>query len=265
MKNKKVFSLFFITAILLIILSYAYKLLDKENTLNGTVTSPEPTSSPIQNVLSQMKQVSYNNQTYSYASFLSKSYHKLHLYPNFDQRLTATELKATNNCTVLINAGFYSKDNRPLGWFYTQGSLINRSIQSSLFNGYLCLSENGKYTISTSPTETMIVWGLQTGPILMQNSQPLGLKIRDDETARRSLAAITNDNQIFLAIVAGPSSSLSGPKLADLPQILKQIALAEGLEFTSAINLDGGTASAFLSGEISLKEITWIGSFFCIQ
>ncbi|MCX6724478.1 MAG: hypothetical protein NTV20_00040, partial [Candidatus Shapirobacteria bacterium] len=57
---------------------------------------------------------------------------------------------------------------------------------------------------------------------------------------------------------------VSGPLLADLPQIVGEIGETLGEDFKTALNLDGGTASAFLSQKKTIKEYTLIGSFFCL-
>ena len=62
-----------------------------------------------------------------------------------------------------------------------------------------------------------------------------------------------------------PDQEYSGPLLARVPYILEKIAKKEQITIPDAINLDGGSASAFLSPDTHLTELNPVGGYFCIQ
>ena len=71
---------------------------------------------------------------------------------------------------------------------------------NNLFNGFLSLANNGSPTISSDVPENPKI-AIQSGPILISGKQITNLNIQDRESARRSVATITNDGKIiFLSL-----------------------------------------------------------------
>jgi hypothetical protein len=50
-----------------------------------------------------------------------------------------------------------------------------------------------------------------------------------------------------------------------MPDVMSKIMEVSSISFKDVINLDGGSASAFISKDKTLQEFSPIGSFFCIQ
>jgi len=209
-------------------------------------------------------QVIYESNTYSYSGAPITNPKNLKLIPNYSEQQSSTNIIDQNNCQFLTNAGFYSKTNQPIGWFTTDSNTISQVQSNRLFNGFLYLEE-GKVNISDTAPVTSVTFGLQTGPILIQNNQALNLTISNDSPRRRAFAALTKKNQLQFFIVFNKNSLFEGPKLSDLPEIAEKIGFKLGDTFTTAINLDGGTASTYYDGEIHLQEAQPVGSFFCLQ
>jgi hypothetical protein len=61
------------------------------------------------------------------------------------------------------------------------------------------------------------------------------------------------------------NNPVSGPKLNELPGIIKNINKSTSLNIVSALNLDGGAHSAFLTQSTDLNELSTIGEYFCIK
>ncbi len=189
---------------------------------------------------------------------------KLILLPNFEKKLPSTQLSQENNCRFLINGGFYDQQDQPLGWFFTQKSLFKKEIKSALLNGFFFQNELGEIKIEDISPSVPVVWGLQTGPLLIFQSQPVRLRLARDEQARRMVAALNQKDELIFLVITDSDSLAIGPSLTDLPAVVKKIGEELKEEFKTAVNLDGGTASAFINQAKKIKEYTWIGSFFCL-
>lgn len=182
---------------------------------------------------------------------------RLRLFSNLSERLTSGELLVKRQCRVLVNAGFYDTANRHLGWFLSGGREISPVRINRLFDGYIFF-QGGGVNIGFEKQDKAD-WGFQSGPMLIYDAKPLKLNIKDDQPRRRIVAGTNRENElVFLAIVS-PESDYSGPLLSDLPKIVKGID--PGL--TAAINLDGGSASAFINETVVLKEYQPVGGYFC--
>jgi len=190
---------------------------------------------------------------------------KLLLLPNFEEKLSSTVLLESNHCQFLVNGGFYGEDNQPLAWFLTQNKLFKKETKNAFLNGFLSMDEKGTILLEDIFPSKSVVWGLQTGPLLILKNQPLVLNLVHDELDRRLVAALNEKNELFFLVVTKTDSLAFGPLLEDLPLIVDQIGSELNETFQAAVNLDGGTASAFLTQTKNIKEYTWIGSFFCLK
>ncbi len=188
----------------------------------------------------------------------------LKLLPNYETKILSEDLVKTHLCQVLVNGNFYDENDRPLGWLVSQGQTLSKPIPSSLFNGYFSLSTSKvESRISPSVPEGEVSLGLQSGPLLILDSKPLLLKISNDQPRRRVIVALNNQSELIFLVLTGADSIYSGPLLADTPKLVTALGQALNQNLVAALNLDGGSASAFHSPEIHLNEYTHIGSFFC--
>lgn len=187
------------------------------------------------------------------------------LLPNFESFKLSSDASEQNNCDFLSSAGFYTKENKPVGYFYAQEKEYRAGHESALFNGYITANKMGVIRITSILPRDQLVWGLQTGPVLRENGKNSVLRITNDKNARRVFAAVTGDNKLFIAVVYDPLSSFRGPKLVDLPSFVSELEEKTGVVIADAINLDGGSASTFKNEEKYLTELSPVGSFLCIQ
>jgi exopolysaccharide biosynthesis protein len=183
------------------------------------------------------------------------------LINNTGIKKTSEELIKSNNCSSGINGGFYGTDDKPVGWMVINNEQISKPKESTLFNGYIII-DNSAFDISNSP-KTGVLYGLQTGPLLVSNGKPWKLDLIRDKPARRMVMG-TADDGIFLLAVFNGEAETTGPQLMDLPSWVMQIADKEKLIIDTAINLDGGGASAFYSTNVFLKESSSVGSWWCV-
>lgn len=185
------------------------------------------------------------------------------LIPNFTQKRTAASLIDNTECNTVTNGGFYTPDNLPTGLFITQGKVLHRALPNALFNGYVAIDEKNVASIFPSPPVDPVRLALQSGPILVVDGSPIKFTIHDDESARRVGFAVTNNESVVFFTVYNPENTWSGPKLAEMPTLLTPLITRLGI--IDAVNLDGGSASAFIRDDFSLQELTSVGSFFCIR
>lgn len=187
---------------------------------------------------------------------------KVQLFSNLGNKETSEKIKSDKNCKILINGGFYSKENTHLGLVVSNYETISKSIQNNLLNGYLYISSQNA-VISSFPPPLNVRLALQSGPILTKNNNPILLKINNDYPARRMVAGITNNRDIIFLALYREKSVFEGPLLGDLPKTIGLFAKQTGIDIADAINLDGGSASSFLTEYESLPELSQIGSYFC--
>ncbi len=187
------------------------------------------------------------------------------LFSNLKQSTDSASAKRTHQCTSLINAGFYTKEQKHLGLFISNHTNIHPAIESTLVDGYLSISDTNQATISFQEPSSESRFAVQSGPIIRTDSTKRLLRLIDDKFARRSIAGISDDGHLIFLTLYFKDQEYSGPLLSRTPYILEAIQQAENMHITAAINLDGGSASAFLSDTGALTELAPIGGFFCIK
>jgi exopolysaccharide biosynthesis protein len=177
---------------------------------------------------------------------------------NYLEKKTGNDLMAEYNCTYLVNGGFYTKEQTPVGYVKTEKGVLSKVRESQLFDGFISINEMQTPRITrTLPIDTLIS-ALQTGPILIENGSPITLKIQNDKQARRMFALVDGNNKLLFGMVTSST-------LADLPKIVFEWAKTQKIAVADAINLDGGSASTYRGPNGIYPEISPIGSAFCIK
>lgn len=199
---------------------------------------------------------------------------RISLYPNFEDKKTAKNLMEEYDCHMLINGGFYSSEdgeNSPLGLFVSEGKVISKYRENKTHNGVFYIKNNQDPIVSRQTPSAGIFTAVQTGPVLIENNEEVELSLSKDKNARRMVAATTAENGLIFIAVYEEGTAFSGPRLIDLPQIVSKFSAENNISIKDAINLDGGSASAFYvkSGafgeEVALSEASPLGSFFCAK
>jgi len=212
----------------------------------------------------ESKTVSYNESTYEYDFFYVAKPTDMILIPNFSEKQSSQEIASANGCIQGINGGFYTKDNKPLGGFMTGMNILRNPVKNRLIDGFIW-SEGTSFYITLSEPSSHAQFFLQAGPLLKIKGESTNISISNDEQKRRHVASLSNDGSLVFFTIFNPESVYEGPFLTDLPVIMSLIEQDTNLHLKDIINLDGGSASAYISKEKILQEFSPIGSFFCIQ
>ncbi len=187
----------------------------------------------------------------------------LKLIANFDEKENASDVFESKSCKFLVNAGFYMENSKPAGYFSSEGLTLRGFSENALFDGILSVNYLGTPRITRgTPDETTRI-GVQTGPIIKENAEVKSLNIKTDKEARRMVAAVTGNNELYFVTFYNSASAYFGPNLDDLPDVFSTFEQKSGITFADAINLDGGSASAYYTDNFSLSEISPVGAFFC--
>lgn len=184
---------------------------------------------------------------------------------NDDLASSSAFLKEDNNCTIFTSGGFYQTTGKPIGLIISKGKTVSNYEQNQLFNGVVGLTTQGLTIHRGSIDLPNFSWALQAGPIVWENYKPVDLRLNKDQDARRIVAAVTDSGALLLAVVTAYDSVYSGPLLEDLPSIVAKLEETAQISIKSAMNMDGGTASAYFGTELILKELKPIGSFVCVK
>lgn len=201
------------------------------------------------------------NQELEAAWVIVQDVGKMQLHSNLVDKKTARETAKESNCTNLVNGGFYSKEGKTIGLFIDEGKTVSKYKKNKTFDGIFYITSDNLPQIGTTLPGSIRL-AVQSGPILINENRGQNYSINNDRQERRIVVAIDKSKIIFLAIYE-KSSVFKGPYLADLPKVLKIVEDKSGMKFESALNLDGGTASAFIINGTTLGELSLIGSYFC--
>src|SRR3990172_5842343 len=224
--------------------------------------SPSPTPA-----VKGVSTVSFEGEEYSFATIKVTEVSRIKLLPNFSEQKTSEEIINEGKCKNLVNGGFYSEKFAPIGLFISEREEIQRRQTNATFNGFFLVSEGNIPEILRETRDEEYRIALQAGPILIMDSTPLKLylKAEEQEKDRRVIVSLNDKGETLFIVVFIQNSVFSGPTLASLPELLQEVQNSLGENFVSALNLDGGAASKFWGEGARLKELSPIGSYFCIN
>jgi len=189
---------------------------------------------------------------------------ELTLNSNLEEKKISREIVGSGECKAVVSGGFYTKEGSHVGLFIENFVQIQGARGNSLFDGFFSINSLDTPRITRILPDDSLREAIQTGPLLIENDVVINLEMRNDKLKRRILVAVDGSNKMYLITVYNPDSSFEGPFLEDLPEVVTKIE-QYGYDFADAINLDGGTASAFYVGNIHLPELSSIGSYFCVS
>ncbi|OGM75452.1 hypothetical protein A2382_04115 [Candidatus Woesebacteria bacterium RIFOXYB1_FULL_38_16] len=234
-----------------------------KNSKNKSIKIQDNKTNVLSSNISTTNSITYNGSTFTLNIYKVSDLDNLYLYNNLTNSKTSTNLTQINNCKFLINAGFYSTKEEPIGLFITEGETLSIFNTNALLNGIFTINSLATPRISKALPTDDIRLALQTGPILIENTSLQTIKLNNDKKARRMILAITGSNELYFMAIYTRESVFNGPFLTDIPLIIEKLNSELNLSIADAINLDGGSASAFISDSIKLTELSPIGSYFC--
>ena len=174
---------------------------------------------------------------FDFAVFSAKS-SALRVIDNPDgQSLAAVMKQGKFACGV--NGGYFDTDFKPIGLRIADGATFSPLRRARLITGILLQSDRGIDVVRSGefPRTKKIIAAIQAGPFLVEaNKRIRGLN--DSQLARRTFTGIAGNDRAVLGFCSAVS-------LSDLADILATLPVAADSKIRRAMNLDGGSSSAF--------------------
>jgi hypothetical protein len=142
-------------------------------------------------------------------------------------------------CLAGVNGGYFNEAFAPIGLRIVNGQMIAPLQHARLITGVLVVSSSGVQIVRLREFSRRqnITAAIQCGPLLVDRGQSVrGLD--DSHVARRTFAATGTKDRAALGVCSEMS-------LAQLAEILATTRLAADFKIERALNLDGGSSSAF--------------------
>jgi exopolysaccharide biosynthesis protein len=142
-------------------------------------------------------------------------------------------------CVCGVNGGYFDTEFKPIGLRVADGTTFSPSRRARLITGILLQSDRGIDVVRASEFSRTkkIVAAVQSGPFLVEGSKRIR-GLNDSQLARRTFAGIATNDRAFLAVCSDVS-------LAELANILATTPIVADSKTRRAMNLDGGSSSAF--------------------
>lgn len=175
--------------------------------------------------------------TVDLALFPSKST-ALRIIDNPDAQSLDAMMKR-EKCVCGVNGGYFDTEFKPIGLRINDGKTFSPLLEARMITGILMQSDRGISVIRVGEFShaKKISAAIQSGPFLVEASKRVrGLKA--SQRARRTFAGIADIDRALLGICSDVS-------LAELANILATVPVAEKSKIRRAMNLDGGSSSAF--------------------
>lgn len=236
-------------------------------TIFETKTTPSASPAPVLGETNNINSIEIDGFQISWFEVNDK---QIKLIPNFSKKLNTSDIFAENACEYATNAGFYSRVTsdvayKPIGLFISDREKLSSFKSNYIFNGVFSLNLLDTPRITKEEPKDELVWAVQTGPLIKENNQYFSYSSETDKAARRMLATVTGDNEVIFLTIYNPNSFFDGPKLSQLAGLIEKFENQTEILFADIINLDGGSASAFYGVNTTLKEISPVGSLFCVK
>jgi exopolysaccharide biosynthesis protein len=142
-------------------------------------------------------------------------------------------------CACGVNGGYFDAEFKPIGLRIGEGRTFSPLRRARLITGILLQSSQGVDVIRVGEFShtKKIITAIQSGPFLVEGSR--GVRgLNDSQLARRTFAAIASNDRALLGICSDVS-------LAALANILATAPVAGDHKIPRAMNLDGGSSTAF--------------------
>ena len=176
--------------------------------------------------------------TVDIAIFSTKSC-TLRVLQNKDGAESLADVMRHEKCVAGMNGGYFDEKFAPLGLRIANGQMIAPLQRARLITGVLVASSRGVQIVRSREFSQRrgVAAAIQCGPFLADRGQPIG-GLNNSRLARRTFATTTRGDRALVGVCSGVS-------LAELSKILATTSFAEDLRIERALNLDGGSSSAF--------------------
>jgi uncharacterized protein YigE (DUF2233 family) len=162
----------------------------------------------------------------------------LRIIDNPDGQSLGTVMKR-EKCVCGVNGGYFDTEFKPIGLRVDEAASFSLLRRARLITGILLESNRRIDVIRVSEFSTTkkIVAAIQAGPFLVEGSKPIR-GLNDSQQARRTFAGIAANDRAVLGVCSNVS-------LAELAHILATVPVVENSKIHRAMNLDGGSSTAF--------------------
>ena len=142
-------------------------------------------------------------------------------------------------CLCGVNGGYFDPEFKPIGLRLADGQTFSPFRRARLITGMLVQFQRGIDIIRASEFShtKRIVAAIQAGPFLVERGERIR-GLNDSQSARRTFAGVASGDRALLGVCSDAS-------LAELANILATIPIAADNKIRRAMNLDGGSSSAF--------------------
>lgn len=155
------------------------------------------------------------------------------------------------HCVAGVNGGYFDPADAPVGLLIASGKLIAPLRKARLLTG-VAMVANGRFQLlrfAEYSSRRNATEALQCGPFLVDRGLPV-TGLEDTRQARRSFILTSSSDRAAIGFCADAT-------LAQLAKILATANLAPDLKVQRALNLDGGSSSAFwFAGERGVTTIS---------
>src|SRR6266481_2407300 len=160
------------------------------------------------------------------------------------------EMMRHEKCLAGVNGGYFDENFAPLGLRIANGQMIAPLQRARLITGVLVASPRGVQIMRSREFSRRlgVSAAIQCGPFLVDRGQPIS-GLNDSHLARRTFAVTTSSSRALVGVCSEVS-------LAELAKILATPSLAEDVKIERALNLDGGSSSAFWFARENGSEIS---------
>jgi uncharacterized protein YigE (DUF2233 family) len=154
-------------------------------------------------------------------------------------RSELAEVMARAKAIAGVNGGYFDPEDAPVGLLVSDGRILAPLRKAKLLTGVLTASTSRVDVVRASrfAMSTKVKSAVQCGPLLVEHSVAIA-GLNDTRTARRTFAGVDGNGRTTLGVCSAVS-------LAQLGQILALTDVAGKMKITRALNLDGGSSSAF--------------------
>jgi uncharacterized protein YigE (DUF2233 family) len=149
------------------------------------------------------------------------------------------EVMARTGALAGVNGGYFDREDAPLGLLVSEGRVLAPLRKAKLLTGVLFASGSRVDIVRTTrfTLSDKIKAARQCGPLLVERAAPVA-GLNDSRPARRTFAAVDGAGHAALGVCSAVS-------LAQLSRILCLPKVAGKMKIVRALNLDGGSSSAF--------------------
>lgn len=180
--------------------------------------------------------------------------------PTGEDNLAAVMRRA--RCLAGVNGGYFDPANAPVGLLISDGELLAPLRKARLLSGVMIVSNDRIQLLRVAEysSKRRATAALQCGPFLVDRGQPV-VGLNDTRPARRTFILAAGSDHVGIGCC-------SEATLAQLGKILATPGVVPDRTTQRALNLDGGSSSAFWfageRGPFSISEQKTVRDFLAI-